>query len=228
MIYPFNFQTEMNLSPYLLNMKKRNIDHIVYAVPDLEFAIDDLEKRTGVRPVLGGTHTSQGTKNALLNLGNTCYLEILSTDKNNVDIKPPRWMGIDLIDRPTISRWSLKSSDLQKDSTVLQKYHSDMGTIHAGQRKMTNGQLLTWEMMMPLSNPKVEVIPFMTDWQQSVSHPTDQLSDDCQICKIQFIHPEPKLINMVFYELDVNIKVAKGASAAILLEIQTPNGIVIL
>ena len=45
------------------------IDHLVYAVPDLEKAIKEIEKKFGIAPVKGGQHKSQGTHNALLNLG---------------------------------------------------------------------------------------------------------------------------------------------------------------
>jgi len=56
------------------------IDHIVLAVPNLEEGILWLEKKLGVRPAYGGQHLTEGTHNALLNLGNNCYLELLAID----------------------------------------------------------------------------------------------------------------------------------------------------
>jgi hypothetical protein len=44
------------------------IDHIIYAAPDLEIAVADMESRFGVRPSGGGKHTGQGTHNKLLPL----------------------------------------------------------------------------------------------------------------------------------------------------------------
>jgi len=61
----------------------KKTDHIVYAVTNLEAAIDEFEKLSGLRPVFGGYHTTKGTKNALVNLGNECYLEILAIDEGN-------------------------------------------------------------------------------------------------------------------------------------------------
>ena len=151
--------------------QKRKIDHIVYAVPDLEEAIDDLENRLGIRPTFGGYHTTKGTKNALVNLGNACYLEILTTDEKNTSVKAPRWMGVDLAGPPQITRWSLKSNQLEEDSKILQDYRVEMGMIEGGQRKMTDGRLLTWDMILPLAAPRVELMPFMTDWQHSDIHP---------------------------------------------------------
>jgi hypothetical protein len=56
----------------------KHIDHLVYAAPNLDSAIDDLEERFGVRATLGGQHPAFGTKNALMSLGTDVYLEIIA------------------------------------------------------------------------------------------------------------------------------------------------------
>lgn len=42
------------------------IDHLIYGVPDLTDAVDQLERRFGVRAAAGGKHLGVGTHNALL------------------------------------------------------------------------------------------------------------------------------------------------------------------
>ena len=49
------------------------IDHLVFAAPDLDRAVDDLAARFGVRASAGGKHTGRGTHNALLSLGPATY-----------------------------------------------------------------------------------------------------------------------------------------------------------
>jgi hypothetical protein len=44
---------------------------------NLERALSDFEKATGVHPILGGTHPS-GTQNALVSLGRSTYLELIA------------------------------------------------------------------------------------------------------------------------------------------------------
>jgi len=204
----------------------RKIDHIVYAVVDLEETMDVFEKATGIRPVFGGYHTHQGTKNAIVNLGEAAYLEFLAKDDTNLAIPPPRWMGIDLIQRPQMTRWSLKSADLVKDSGILKKYNAELGEIQGGQRRMTTGALLSWQMIMPLAAPEVDVIPFMTDWQTSAVHPTSQLPTQCRLLAMEFSDPQPDLLAATLDQLGLDVSVLKADQTAIRAKIEGPAGII--
>lgn len=205
---------------------KRRIDHIVYAVPDLEEAMDSFEQASGVRPVFGGYHTTEGTKNALINLSNGAYLEFLAIDHSNKQIDRNRWMGVDLITRPKITRWALKSKDLPADAMILKASNPEMGRLKGGQRKMSNNQLLTWELAMPLSYPEVELIPFMTDWQASDVHPTDSLNETCSLLGLNFEHPDPELYLDVLSNFGYKDLLSKGDSPKISIRIQCPSGII--
>src|SRR5210317_1322238 len=102
-----------------MEITTQQIDHLVYAVPDLEQAIIWFEEKSGVRPIAGGRHPTKGTKNALVNLGNQCYLELITADESNPSFTRSRWMGIDLLEEPKMTRWSLKSEHLAEISQIL-------------------------------------------------------------------------------------------------------------
>lgn len=205
----------------------RQIDHIVYAVPNLAEAINWFENISGVRPTIGGKHANQGTKNALVNLGDGCYLELITVDDENTHINAPRWMGVDLLDGPSkTSRWSLKSDELERDSQIIKAYNPEMGVIHQGQRKTTSGQLLSWQMTLPLAQPQVELVPFMTDWQYSDFHPTDKMEEQCQLIALHLYHPHPAAIQPTIDALGLDMKVEKSVRIAIELSLGTPKGVV--
>ena len=204
---------------------KRIIDHIVYCVPDLAEGIDHFESLLGVRPAFGGQHKTKGTKNALLNLGNHCYLEILAIDDDNLNFQGDRWMGIDLLHGPKITRWALSSIDLATDGKVLANYSQKLGHIIEGSRETIEGSLLSWKMISPASAPEVELLPFMVDWSGSQAHPTDGLEEGCWLEHIYLSHPNPDEIKPALMNLGIDIGVEKSAEPRIEIEIKSPNGV---
>lgn len=204
----------------------RTIDHIVYCVIDLDQAIDTLEKKLGVKATLGGRHTSEGTKNALIHLGNKCYLEILAIDRSNDKITAPRWMGIEYIQEATVTRWAIKSDDIHTDSHLLSAYNNKMGKVTEGSRNMTNGKSLHWQIAMPLATPKINIVPFITDWSNSEAHPTDTLDHPCKLLELRLNHPNPTEIQNLFGQMDIDISINSTNDVSIVAVIQCPNGII--
>jgi len=203
----------------------RDIDHLVYAVPNLDKAIDSLEQALGVRPKIGGQHLGKGTRNALLHLGGRCYLELLAADHDNADVAQPRWMGIDAITKATMTRWAISSHDLAADSLVLKRYNHSMGHISTGQRQLSNGELLKWQMIMPLALPTIEPVPFMIDWSSSTSHPTDSLDQLCRLerFELQISNNEPAIYTCL-QELFPDCALTNGKQNKLVAVISGPKG----
>src|SRR5215510_7380506 len=90
------------------------VDHLVYATPDLDASVNDLERRLGVRATTGGQHPGRGTRNALIALGPAAYLEIIGPDPAQPDPDTPRNFGIDTLKEPRLGTWAAKGTDLPK------------------------------------------------------------------------------------------------------------------
>jgi len=203
-------------------MTKRKIDHIVYCVPDLEESVIRFNDFLGVTPSIGGRHLLKGTKNALINLGNQCYLELLAIDHLNKNITSNRWMGIDYIKESKITRWAIQSEDLIADQKILKTYNPEMGFIEEGQRITQHNETLKWQMTIPLNKPKVELIPFVVSWKNSNHHPTDKMEEKCSLKSISFFGNNK--LNQSFKDLTLPYKISPSSNVKITATINGPKG----
>ena len=204
-------------------MKK--LDHIVYCTPDLYQGIQLIEGLTGVQPRIGGRHLTKGTHNALLPIGPFCYLEILAPDPANWDIGSPRWMGIDLLERPCISRWSIRTDQLASRFQEFREIIPSLGVIEEGTRKLNDGTTLKWSLTDPGVRPAISTIPFLIDWENS-PHPASDLELKCQISEITLHQSNDVLPESVLNDLDIPVKQAHSDWPCISIQLDTPNGVV--
>jgi len=205
----------------------RKVDHIVYVVSDLEEAIKEFEQKLGVRPIFGGYHKTFGTKNALVNLNNQIYLELLAADTSNTEIKAPRWMGVDFLSKNQITRWALKSDSLERDAAVVRAYNSNMGQIRDGSRNSADGSLLQWKLSMPLATPEVELVPFFLDWSDTEKHPSEILPPmDCELIELYATHPNPDVFSSIFESLGYFFPIKPSSEIGIRAVIGCPRGII--
>jgi len=200
------------------------IDHLVYCVHNLEEGIIYFIEKYGMHPVIGGRHLNEGTKNAIINLGNQCYLEILAIDEANTKHTQNRWMGIDLLTTPKMTRWAIKSTNLETDKQALIKYNDQLGNIESGLRKRPDNSNLTWKLTKPLSYPEVEVAPFLLDWSATDSYPTDGLPVLGNLLEIKLGHSDPIQIKACLAELNVDIPVKSSNEPYIKVLIDGPKG----
>jgi len=199
------------------------VDHIVIAVPDLDVAIEDFYNCTGVRPIFGGRHTTLGTMNALIGLDKGAYLELLAIDPDT-HVEPPRWMGVDLITESRITRWALKSNDIDRDAAFLSSHRVDLASIKVGKREMAAGGTLEWSLTMPLAAPMIEIAPFFLDWSRSAHHPSDRLETHCTVRSIKLGHADPVKFETLMKHVGYQDHLYHSDSSEIILQIQTPKG----
>lgn len=190
--------------------------------------MEDISNSLGIAPKFGGFHKTKGTKNALLDLGNEAYLELLAVDLDNDAISAPRWMGIDLISTPKITRWAVKSSDLTLDVAKLNSVAPQLAEIEEGQRITKDNQLLQWELSRPLAAPAIELLPFFIAWGGTEAHPTSFLEKGCSLESLYATHPEPERMRGMLDRIGVDLELKPSDTIGIHARIKGPKGSILI
>ena len=140
------------------------VDHLVFATPDLQRGIDTIEQQLGVKATPGGQHPGLSTRNALVALGPSSYLEIIGPDPDQPKPAGPRRFGIDGLKAPRIVRWVVKSSELEAVSARAARSNVTLGVVMPGSRRRPDGVVLSWRYTDPNTVAADGLVPFFIDW----------------------------------------------------------------
>lgn len=201
----------------------QRIDHLVYAVPDLERGVDHVERLLGARATFGGAHPGHGTHMALVALGPASYLEIIAPDPQQPKPEPGRWLGLDDLARPRLATWAAKSDGIDRDAQRAMDHGIPLGAIRDGRRARPDGGELRWRLTDPQHLVGDGLVPFLIDWGES-PHPAKAAASALRLIALRAKHPEPGPIGAALAALGVPISVAQGAEPALIATIDGPNG----
>jgi hypothetical protein len=208
-------------------MAIKGLDHLVYASPDLQQAIEAVRALTGVEPVLGGSHPGRGTQNALLSLGADSYIEILAPDRAQSAEALAR--SADRIpEAPRVIGWAAKCDDLERAVEMAASGGLDLGRIEAMSRTLPTGEQLAWRLTRG-TPPGDGLVPFLIDWGET-PHPAPRAPSGCHLRSLQAEHPDPVRVKeyLALLGLQGTLEVAHGPVARLLMTLVTPNGEVVL
>jgi hypothetical protein len=193
------------------------LDHIMYAVPDLENSMAEIASITGIVPLDGGVHPGNGTRNALLGLSNSSYLEIIGPDKKqNLE----NTLGELLVSKNTsgIRAWAVAVSDLASVADVAQELGFRLRDRKEMSRKTPEGSLLEWELLFL----EDAVLPFFIDWKGS-EHPARKAPSGCGLLELSISAQEPKVYQELLNKFQLEVSVSEGGPAVSAI-IRSPKG----
>jgi len=200
------------------------VDHLVYAAPDLADGIAIVERLFGCPVVPGGRHENWGTRNALVSLGDTCYLEIIGPDLQPLIDGDAALFGIDTLEEPRLVTWAAKSSDLEAGIERASSAGVDLGAVFPGRRALPNRAVLSWRLTDPFAARAEGAVPFLIDWGDS-RHPAAMLPRACELVDLRITHLDVPLVGAALDAIGVPLDVIAG-EAGFTATIRTPNGIV--
>jgi catechol 2,3-dioxygenase-like lactoylglutathione lyase family enzyme len=197
------------------------IDHIIYAAPDLEAAVDALHTRLGVRAAGGGQHVGQGTHNKLLGLGPRTYLEIVAPDPRQPEPAAPRPYGVDGVMCAGLVGWALASDDIDAALRVARAKGFDPGAVIDGHRLTAASTVLRWRLT---SNALTAgLIPFLITWG-ATPHPAASAPSGLALESLHIEHPDPASLRGPLDALGADVEVRVAPAAALVVHLQGPSG----
>jgi hypothetical protein len=199
------------------------VDHLVYAVPDLQAGIDHIDMLLGVRATPGGQHPGVGTRNALVSLAPAAYLEIIGPDPEQPAPAQPRTFGIDSLKTPRLVTWAAKSSSLESLVRAAASHGITFGEVSAGSRRTPGGTLLQWRYTSPRTVIADGLVPFFIDWG-TTPHPASMAAAGATLVALRAEHPDADRVREQLTQLGLDLPVTKGPSPALVATVQSPRG----
>ncbi len=198
------------------------LDHLVLATPNIESTVDWVAHALGVRPIPGGQHLGFGTRNFLLGLGPRQYLEVIGRDPDQPEPPEPRPFAIDVIDRPRLTAWVAKSSDLEAAVAKAAQHRYDLGPIRAMSRSTPDGRVLRWRLTRTRAS-EVTVIPLLIDWGDT-PHPSSSAPSGTTLVSFAAEDPQPDQVRQVLAALGLELPVTTGHEPRLMAQLSGPAG----
>jgi hypothetical protein len=199
------------------------VDHLVYATPDLAVGVARVEMLLGLRAAPGGQHPGRGTRNALLALGPTAYLEIIGPDPEQPTPAQPRPFGIDDLKAPRLVTWAAKSKDLERLSSDARRGGVTLGDVIPGSRRRSDGVLLSWRYTDPRPLVSGGVVPFFIDWG-TTPHPASSATQGASLIGLRAEHPNAEDVQKALNLLALGLRVQAAPRAALVATVSSPRG----
>lgn len=221
------------------------VDHFVIGLPHemlVEEGIAWFEGLTGVRPNMGGKHKGYGTHNAIVGLGDNCYLELLAVDPEQ---RPPggeiaaavSWMGMqENRPAPRMLTWCMHpvAGGMGLESLVegANAAGYNPGEIKPFSRATSTGEELRWRSVFNhYSSPLLGggLVPFLIEWLDGAAPPPKTAPKGISLVDIRAGHPKPEEVVPILTALGLrDWPIAVAPEPFLEIEIETPKGRIVL
>jgi hypothetical protein len=203
------------------------VDHLLLGVSNLDHGIAWVEKSTGVKAVVGGSHPGMGTRNALIALGGRRYLEIIAPDPAQTAFK----FRIDVrkLSEPRLITWAAGTKDIDAVAKKAREFGFETFGPQKGSRARPDGKILRWKtfgVMNRLGAEGVEPIPFFIEWAADSLHPSQDSPKGCELLAFEVEHSKPADVKDALAKLGIEAKVKAGVRVDLTATLRTPKGTV--
>jgi hypothetical protein len=200
------------------------IDHIMVGSNDLRGGMAELERMTGVRPVIGGVHPGQGTRNALISIGPRTYLEIYAPNPADMS-KSSDAASLKRLKRLTPIGWAVSADDMAvlRDHAALSGL--ELTEPEPGSRRLPNGTLLRWSAFgyANFGDPRA---PFFIHWNDQRLHPSRTSPIGCHLIELRLDDPTAAKLRLAVDPLKIPVTIRASSTPRMTVRLRCPRGLV--
>jgi len=198
-------------------------DHIILGARDLDEGVREFERRTGVRPVMGGAHPGRGTRNALASLGTDVYVEILAPQKDAPDPGPAAFLKA--YAELTPIGWAAFVPDVEGARRRLAGAGIGLSETQDGSRARPDGSLLAWKTFQ-VTKPEIAGMPFFIHWGDGTTHPSQDSPAGCRLQSLRIATPGARELASAFAAIGLTVPTERASTARMEVTLRCPAGTV--
>ena len=205
------------------------IDHVIWAVPDLENGVEYFKQLSGIDPIVGGVHPGRGTRNSLVSAGDMMYLEIIAPDPAQMPFDPVETpvqafaTQISMMDGPEVDMFAFSSSDLEWVAARGRELGLEVVGPSPGQRMTPDGVLIRWSHLDFIGHDFGQFMPFALNWLDS-PHPSTTSPEGALIEGITVQHPRADELRRIYQALGVPAEVVQADEPMIIVHMRSERG----
>jgi hypothetical protein len=180
----------------------------VVAIRSLDEGVEQFERLTGVRAVVGGRHPGRGTENALVALDGGAYLEIIAPQTGAaLSAQDEVMRGLDQL---TIIDWAVSVPELDGAVAALKFAGFEASPAQPGARLTPAGERLDWT-IFALSGADIGGAPFFIRWSPNTRHPSTTAPGGCSLDRLVVQDPNSGRLETALQVLAIaGVTVASG------------------
>ncbi len=205
------------------------VDHLLFGTADLDKGIALIEKLTGVKAVIGGSHPGVGTRNALLALGGKRYLEIIGPDPAQTTFTSRQ--DVRKLTEPRLITWAAATSDIDALAKRLTEGGKQVFGPRDGSRARPDGKVLKWRSMAinhEFTAGVFDPIPFLIQWAVDSVHPSQDSPSGCTLLSLAIEAPKASALSDELRRLGIDAVVKEAQTPRLIATLKTPKGTVTL
>jgi hypothetical protein len=202
------------------------LDHVVIGGSDLGLLVAWWKHQTGIDPARGGRHDGFGTRNALIGVDDTTYVELISHDPDQAEPEQARPFGIDSLEPNSVQlcAFVLAVPDIAAATAAVKEVGLDPGPAKAMSRTRRDGVELTWTLAIPPDPTLKGALPALIQWGQGSAHPGSALARSVVVEEIVLGHPEPERLKAALQAIGSDVSVDQTPKPMIGCHFSVPRG----